>query len=486
MGNCCHSTKNNGSQPGPTFDKQNEKENKTLQKPEPEQQQEKIINQPITVKSDKVIRVNSIRNSNSVKEQDNQEKEGKSMKDNGIDRKLDENEMNYQERQDKRESINGDFKIIKENGINNNIANGDDNSNLRNINDQDVINNEFSIFVNKQSITEQNRRSISKGNLETEKNRFSIGNNKISERKKQYILTENSEEVDDNLLYILEKDLFNLRNTFLERDLVKIYFSIFFEKRFIYEDDISYERIKGISNDIKDLFDKLLELHNLKFEEINSETFLNLGNYKVECKPLAERDLDYYLPIFFFEFSLYPISLIRNSKLKKIYFTSSLRYVDDKVSENRSILPNLNELSIIYSCNERNINIIKKVMHHEVYRFIYFVDDHRHLNEQNWEDLNIPGFKYGSNDIQKDYSKNGFLNFLSTQDIDEDKAEVFSHMFNNPTEAFDNSLTILMSKVMYHVNFFEKFDPRGVGGDNFWIVLREIRKNLENHFSRNY
>jgi hypothetical protein len=108
------------------------------------------------------------------------------------------------------------------------------------------------------------------------------------------------------------------------------------------------------------------------------------------------------------------------------------------------------------------------------------------MNEQNWEDLNFPGFKYGSNEIQKDYSKNGFLNFLSTQDIDEDKAEIFSHMFNNPTEAFENSQSILMSKVLYHVNFFEKFDPRGVGGDNFWIVLREIRKNLENHFSKKY
>jgi hypothetical protein len=486
MGNCCHSTKNNSSQPGQIFDKQYEKEDKTLQKAEPEQQQEKIINQPITMKSDKVIRVSSIRNSNSVKEHDNQENVGKNMNDDGKDKKLGEKELNYQQRQNKRESNISDFKIIKENGINNNIQNPAENSNLRNINDNEVINNEFSIFDKKQSITEHNRRSISKANLETDKNRFSIGNNKISERKKQYILTENSEEVDDNLLYILEKDLFNLRNTFLERDIVKIYFSLFFEKRFIYEDDISYERIKGISNEIKDLLDKLLELHNLKVEEITSESCLNLGNYKVECKPLAERDLDYYLPIFFFEFSLYPISFIRNSKLKKIYFTSSLRYLDNQVSENRSILPNINELSIFYSCNERNINIIKKVMHHEIYKFIYFVDDHRHLNEENWEDLNIPGFKYGSNNIQKDYSKNGFLNFLSTQDIDEDKAVIFSYMFNNPTEAFDNSMTILMSKVMYHVNFFEKFDPRGVGGDNFWIVLREIRKNLENHFSRNY
>jgi len=35
---------------------------------------------------------------------------------------------------------------------------------------------------------------------------------------------------------------------------------------------------------------------------------------------------------------------------------------------------------------------------------------------------------------------------------------------------------------MLIVSFFEKFDPRGVGGDNFWIILREIRKNLDKQY----
>ena len=483
MGNCCHSTKHNGSHQDPTFEKPYENVEKSPQKMYQNQQEERRTNQPIIVVSDQVIRVNSIRNSNSVKAEERKEIEKDRENIEEINPKNEENYNGIQEKY-KRESNISDVKIIKDNGIVKD--NNDENNNIKNNNENEVINNELSIFVNKHSITEQNRKSLNKGNLESEKNRISTGNNKISERKKQYILTENSEEVDDNLLYVLERDLFNLRNTFLERGLVKIYYALFYEKRFLYEDDISYERIKGIFNDIKDLLDKLFELHNLKFEEIISEKTLNHADYKVECKPLAERDLDYYMPIFFFEFSLYPISFIRNSKLKKIYLANSIRYIDDKVNENRSVLINSSDLSIIYSCNERNINIIKKIMHNEIFKFIYNVDDHRYLNEQNWEDLNIPGFKYGSNDIQIDYYRNGFLNFISTQDIDEDKAEIFSHMFNNPTEAFDNSLTIIMNKVMYHVNFFEKFDPRGVGGDNFWIVLREIRKNLENHFSKKY
>ena len=121
-------------------------------------------------------------------------------------------------------------------------------------------------------------------------------------------------------------------------------------------------------------------------------------------------------------------------------------------------------------------------MHHQFFLFIYFVDDHRYLNEENWESLNIEGFKYGTNDHQIDYAKHGFLNYISTQEMEEDKAEIFTHMFNFPIEAFEVSDKIIVKKVMYLVSYLQKFDPRGFGGENFWIVLREMRKNFQTKF----
>ena len=337
-------------------------------------------------------------------------------------------------------------------------------------------NNEFPISKLENNVEAiPNEFSILNNHLSLDKNR--VSNIKECEEKSKYYLSHNS-DIEDNLLHLLECKLYELRVEFFERKLVKIYFSLFLEKKFLYEDDDSYNKIKGISQEIKDLITRLFDLNKITLVEIHSNTTLQFDDYKVECNALNERDLDYYIPIFFFEFSLYPISFVRNSKLNKIYFANSLKFINYKITELRPISPNYKDLSIIYSCNERNLSIIKRVMHHEFFYFINYVDDKTQLNAENWESLNIEGFKYGSNDLDN-YIKNGFLNFVSTQYIDEDKAEIFTHMFNNPCEAFEASDKIILKKVMYVDSFLRKFDPRGIGGDNFWFILTKLRKYLQ-------
>jgi hypothetical protein len=484
MGVCCQSIKSSSSSRAhENFDKPEKNTANPQTKSEQDQQQEKQANPPIIVKSENIIVANSIKSAQNeegnIKEMPkNEEKENQNARHISDQQKEPENKPDLVIKP----SDQSNFNIIKEsNGFNQGTYQRD--SNINQFNDNEAINNEFTIFDNRKSFHEMNRLSLQKGLSDQDKNRQSMSRG--SERKKQYILTENSENVDNNLVYLQEKKLFDLRNEFLERKAVKIYFSLFLEKKFLYDDDNSYTKIKGISKEIEDLTQRLFELHNIKYIEINEDTDHALEKYKIECKALAERDLDYFLPLFFFEFSLYPITFVKNAKLKKIYFSNSLRFVGKEVNEKRWAIPCFERLSIYYFCGERNIEMIKKNMHNEMYKYVYSVDDHKYLYEENWESLNANGFKYGCPDSAKDYSKNGFLNFISTQGEDEDKAEVFSYMFNNPTEAFESN-SILWKKVSSHLNFLEKFDPRGAGGEQFWVVLRDLRKNLENYFNQNY
>jgi len=120
-------------------------------------------------------------------------------------------------------------------------------------------------------------------------------------------------------------------------------------------------------------------------------------------------------------------------------------------------------------------------MHHEFFRLLSKMDDECFENNE-WKTINPEEFEYGALVKNQTYGKNGFLNYYSTIGVEEDKSEIFSFMFNNPTEAFETNDQIIRKKIMLVVSFFEKFDPRGVGGDNFWIILRELRKNLEKQF----
>ena len=459
MGNCCNSTKN--SSVIQTMEKPQNNNLKIQSKNEIDQNHDKETIQPKD-RSDIVIKNNSLKSQNEKK----------------LSEKNDPKQNNPEKCHKNTENQN----IVVEKMTVKTV----ENNNIHPVNDNKCPAMESNNIINNQIINiADNSGELFPYEQSELENRMHIGNNfsngKHVAPKMEYIMSENS-DAGNNLIYLVERNLHDLRREFLDKESVKIFFSLFSEKKYLYEDENSYNKIKDIRGDIQDFVRRLLELHKIKLIKITNKTTLEFDDYKVECNQLDDRDMDYFLPIFFFEFSLYPVSFIRNSKLKKIYFANSMKYIKENKSESKAIVPNYKDLSIIYSCNERNISIINRVMHHQFFLFIYFVDDHRYLNEENWESLNIEGFKYGTNDHQIDYAKHGFLNYISTQEMEEDKAEIFTHMFNFPIEAFEVSDKIIVKKVMYLVSYLQKFDPRGFGGENFWIVLREMRKNFQTKF----
>lgn len=230
----------------------------------------------------------------------------------------------------------------------------------------------------------------------------------------------------------------------------------------------------------------LFELYGIEAVFLQTNTNINHSSWWYDCTPLKDGDLDLYLPLFFREFSLYPVSLIKASKLEKVYFVNSLTFSTNSYSQYRASVPDYchDVMGMVYCCKETSLDYIRNVIHHEFFHFIDYIEDGKiYESDPEWEGLNTPDFKYGNggamNREWKPLSSDvrGFLNFYSTTGIEEDKAEIFSHMMNFPEKVIDTQCEILNAKFKNIKNLFQRFDPYGVGNELFWEHILLFRTN---------
>jgi hypothetical protein len=284
-------------------------------------------------------------------------------------------------------------------------------------------------------------------------------------------------------LYI-ENDKAEIIERFNNRDIVKVYFDLLNQKQ--HNSKEFSDIIQGISNEVITDLNDLFNIYGIKPIFLESPLSINHSTWWYDCLPLEDEDLDFFLPLFFKEFSLYPISLIKNSQLKNVYFVNSLIFSTHAFSQYRASVPDYSDdvMSMIYCCKERGVDYIKNVIHHEFFHFVDFIEDKKIYGpDPDWEILNEPDFKYGSGGAMNREWKplspeiRGFLNFYSTTGIEEDKAEIFSHMINFPEIVVETKCEILKGKFDYIRNLLERFDPDGIGKKDFWETLLLYRLN---------
>jgi hypothetical protein len=247
---------------------------------------------------------------------------------------------------------------------------------------------------------------------------------------------------------------------------------------------------EGIGEEVKEDISELFKAYGIKEVYIYDQKLFFHDTWWYECNGLKETDLDFYLPLFFKEFSLYPVSCIKASKLEYVYFCNDLIFTTNEFSQQRAAVPDYcpDQMAMIYSCGEACTNYCIRVIHHEYFHFIDYIDDYKIYGpDPEWEELNTPHFKYGNggamNRTHKELSPDidGFLNFYSTTGIEEDKAEIFAHLFLYP-DCFENEKNpILLKKFIFIKNLISNFDKQGMGQSNFWENLKKFRNlNLEN------
>lgn len=147
----------------------------------------------------------------------------------------------------------------------------------------------------------------------------------------------------------------------------------------------------------------------------------------------------WYAPILKEELNKYPVSLVARTGLSRIVLVRDLTFAGQR----RSAIPDWTR-NILYLDVARaafDTAYLRKTFHHEFFHLIDYRDDGLVYDDPSWAALNHAGVRYGSggSQMQNDPRASvitddspGFLNRYSMQGVEEDKAEVFACLMEDP------------------------------------------------------
>jgi hypothetical protein len=180
-------------------------------------------------------------------------------------------------------------------------------------------------------------------------------------------------------------------------------------------------------------------------------------------------DVESYLSIFAFEWSLYPADLVQRTGLKRVVFCKELSFE----RQLRTGVPDF-ENNVLYLDVKRGRHdeiYVRKVIHHEFFHIIDLRDDGKLYEDERWCRLNPPGFKYGSGGAKLQHDPTvtttgndapGFFNRYATAGVEEDKAEVFAHLMVEPKKVAERAKAdkYMRAKVERMTELLAEFSPR--------------------------
>jgi len=190
-----------------------------------------------------------------------------------------------------------------------------------------------------------------------------------------------------------------------------------------------------------------------------------------------------YARLFAPEFTLYPPELVKRTKLKQIVLCEELSFDGQR----RNAVPDFehNTLYLEVRRGADNKTYLRKVIHHEYFHIIDYMDDGRVYQDKRWAALNLVDFKYGSGgrNVQNLGTTSvltekfpGFLNHYSTTGVEEDKAEVFANMIIDPAYVEDRASKnhVLLAKVERMRDLLLSFCPEM--NEEFWEKVRRMKR----------
>ncbi|MFO0826030.1 MAG: hypothetical protein U0792_23405 [Gemmataceae bacterium] len=193
------------------------------------------------------------------------------------------------------------------------------------------------------------------------------------------------------------------------------------------------------------------------------------------------KEADSYAAIFAFEWSLYPVDLVRKTELQTVVFCKDLSFAGQK----RTAIPDFEHdtLYLDVSRGRHDDLYVRKVIHHEFFHLVDLKDDGHLYEDERWTRLNPPGFKYGPGGakLQDDPTvtttgkdEPGFMNRYATAGVEEDKAELFAHMMVEP-KAIANRIEkdkYVRVKVERMKELMLAFSPKA--GKEFWLAIEKL------------
>jgi hypothetical protein len=186
-----------------------------------------------------------------------------------------------------------------------------------------------------------------------------------------------------------------------------------------------------------------------------------------------------YAELFIEEFSRYPVEFVRRSRLKRIVFCTRLAFE----GQPRGAVPDFanDTLYLDVECGGTGSDYQRSTLHHDYFHMVDYRDDGEVYRDDAWAALNPPEFKYGTGgrfaqgDPLAGALVDGFRGFLTRYamtGVEEDKAEVYSHLMVHPeaVESRAGADRVLLEKVSRIKGLLADFCPEM--NPEFW------RRNL--------
>ena len=210
---------------------------------------------------------------------------------------------------------------------------------------------------------------------------------------------------------------------------------------------------------------------------------IKLQSGKIDGAEAGKADVDSYLPIFAFEWSLYPPDLVKRTRLTKVVFCKNLAFE----KQFRTGIPDFenNVLYLDVTRGRHDERYVRKVIHHEFFHIIDLRDDGKLYEDERWSNLNPMGFKYGPGGakLQNDptvtttgQDEPGFLNRYATAGVEEDKAEVFAHLIVEPKMVAERAKKdkYIQAKVERMTELLTEFSPKV--DKTFWESIDKVKR----------
>ena len=220
---------------------------------------------------------------------------------------------------------------------------------------------------------------------------------------------------------------------------------------------------------------QVANLHQIQITTFNARFPVVTSYGKIDGKVADHNALGTYVPLFVNEFTLYPPTAIRRAKLKEVVLCEQLSFS----GQARAAIPDYEHdtLYLDVSCGAYDTKYERKVLHHEFFHIIDYMDDGFVYEDERWAALNPPNHVYGQGGISVQHIAEtslltkkfpGFLNHYSTTGVEEDKAELFANLMVefNYVEARAKQDKVLRDKVNLMRQLLVKFCPELDA--NFW------------------
>jgi hypothetical protein len=170
----------------------------------------------------------------------------------------------------------------------------------------------------------------------------------------------------------------------------------------------------------------------------NSEFPVHTAHGLIDGGKADSSDVAQYARMFCEEFSLYPVDLVKRSRLQRVVLCRCLSFAGQRWNA----VPDFEHDTLYLDVSRSGFaeKYYRLVIHHDFFHIIDYRSGNMLSTSNRWRSLNEPSFTYGTGgpDAQTNASSGvltdkypGFLNYYSTTSVAEDKAEVFANMIVN-------------------------------------------------------